>query len=249
VIVTGSSAEHRDLPRRLQDFCRQAAWRGPVLQFISPQDKPSRADRLRKISWPRSLRVHVVEMLSDNTPGWLVRTLDRLLDEVAFPGLLRPTPLLAAGPLGPAPGLQVAQEALAGLPMPEPLSGEALNALPPRPAPPLCEAALDVAAIAPGTAGLALIDAYTHAVLARQGNAQLTEAGIRCTLQLWGEQLRTEGESPDDAELLWSTPALHHLALPVPEHPGLLLLGLIDRNHGNVQQARWQFNVALHALS
>jgi len=42
VIVTGSSAEHRDLPRRLQDFCRQAAWRGPVLQFISPQDKPSR---------------------------------------------------------------------------------------------------------------------------------------------------------------------------------------------------------------
>lgn len=249
VVLSGGSAEHRELPRRLQDFCRQAAWRGPTLQFISPQDKPSRADRLRKITWPRSLRVQVVDMLPDITPGWLVRTLDRLLDDVEFPRLVRPASLPSSGPLGPAPGLQVNSDELAALPLPEPLSAEALAALPERPLANACEAALGVAALAPGAAGLAVLDVYTQAVLARRGDPQLTEAGVRSALQLWSAQSCDDEESTGEPELLWSSHSLHHIVLPVPAQPGLLLLGLIDRNHGDVQQARWQLTVALHELA
>lgn len=247
VVLTGGSAEHRELPRKLQEFCRQAAWRGPTLQFISPQDKPSRADRLRKISWPRSLRVQVVEMLPDTTPGWLSRMLDRLLDDVSFPGLVRPH-----GTHGTAPVASAAAEAvdpLDQLPLPSPMAPEALAGLPARPDASAARAAATLAEQVPGALATAVLDACSQALLARAGNGTLIQKGVEGALRRWGA-LPTDGALPELAEpLTWQQTGLQFLATPVPRHPGLLLLGVFDRPACDLHLARWQFTVASHALT
>lgn len=234
IVLTGNATEYRELPRRLQDFCRQAAWRGPTLQFISPQDKPSRADRLRKVSWPRSLPVQVVEMLPDATPGWLGRLLDRLFGEPRAPGV-------GASPAA----LDAPSAALERLPVPPPFTAEARAQLPQRPSAEACRAALPVVALAPGVVAVAVLDVSDHTVPAREGEPAVLEPGLRIALQLWGAVQATA----EPAELLWTGVRFHHLALPVPAHPGLLLVGVIDRDLADLQQVRWQCHVALHEIA
>jgi hypothetical protein len=230
VVLTGS-AEHRDLPRRLQDFCRQAAWRGPTLQFISPPDKPGRADRLRKISWPRSLRVQVLELAPLTSPGWLVGVLEKVAEGMRFPALPRAAEDAAARQQAASDG--------ADLPPPRKPS----EPLPERPSATRCTQALQVAAIAPGLAGAAVIDFYTQTALARQGDAKPTDVGVRTALQRWHAE--TEHGDPQALdELAWAQGALHHIVLQVPEHPGLLLLGVVDAAAGDVSRSRWQLGVA-----
>jgi len=247
VVLTGGSAEHRELPRKMQEFCRQAAWRGPTLQFISPQDKPSRADRLRKITWPRSLRVQVVEMLADSTPGWLARMLDRLLDDVEFPGLVRPVAPLGAA--SPAAAAAMPADPADQLPLPAPWSDELRATLPPRPAEAAARTAVGVAELASGCLSAALIDACSQDVLARSGDLTLTQAGVDGTLRRWGDLSNTADEAESADALAWHTATLQYLATPVPKQPGLYLLGVFDRPACDLQQARWQFTVALHELA
>lgn len=243
VVLTGGSAEHRELPRKMQEFCRQATWRGPTLQFISPQDKPSRADRLRKITWPRSLRVQVVEMLPDTTPGWLPRMLDRLLDDVEFPGLVRPAAPQEASRATIQPADTDPDDAL---PLPAPWSGEALASLPERPSEAAARGVVSVAKLAQGCLGSALLDAASHGMLARSGDTSLLIGGVdgalRRTVNVADDSDAIEGVS-------WYSAALQYLAMPVPKQPGLWLLGVFDRPTCELPQARWQFTVALNELA
>lgn len=69
VILAGANGD-KDLIRRINDFVRADAWRGTSLLLVSPADKPSRADRLRRATWPRGMKMHVLELFSVNDPGW-----------------------------------------------------------------------------------------------------------------------------------------------------------------------------------
>ncbi|MEO8298153.1 MAG: hypothetical protein ABI574_10150 [Burkholderiales bacterium] len=242
VVLTGGAAEHRDLPKRLQDFCRQAAWRGSTLQFIAPQDKPSRADRLRKISWPRSLRVLVHEMPTEFSTGWLTEVLARVADGA----LALPSRAMPAGDAA-EPTAVTLDKAIATY-TDEPLATLAAPESPPRPGSQACTQALDVAALTPGLAGAAVIDAYTQIVVAHQGDLQRTEAGVHNALQMWNGYAN-DGEQRVLSELVWTIGPIHHVVLPVPQHPGLLLLSMVDREFGDLARARWQLDVARNALA
>lgn len=247
VVLTGGSAEHRELPRKMQEFCRQAAWRGPTLQFISPQDKPSRADRLRKITWPRSLRVQVVEMLTDTTPGWLTRMLDRLLDDVEFPGLVRPAASQGSAAQSMPAALSI--DPVDQLPLPGPWSDEARAALPPRPAQASARATVSVAELASGCLGVALLDVPSQALLAHGGDAALLKVGVEGALRRLGSASNMADETDPAEALAWHSPTVQYLSMAVPKQTGLYLLGVFDRAACELAQARWQFTVALNELA
>lgn len=244
VVLTGGAAEHRDLPRRLQDFCRQAAWRGPQVQFVSPADKPSRADRLRKTSWPRSVRVNVLEAASETNPGWLVALLERVAEDLPLQGLDKPA-ATAVKVLAPA-----ADDLLR-------LEPRARNATPAMPAPgsagvarpddAACEQALTVASLAPGFTASALIDTHAGSPLALRGDERQAQAGVASALQMWAGYADETLDACRN-ELVWTVGAMHHIALPVEGQPGLLLLSMVDREFGDVSRARWQLAVARNAF-
>lgn len=238
-VLTGYSSEYREVPRRLQQFCGQGAWRGPAMQFVIPQDKPSRADRLRRVAWPRSMDVRVVEASFSRAPGWLAPLLERVTDSPAF---------RSSGRMAPVP----AQAALdtPALPLPAPFADEALAELPARPALEACARAADVAALAPATLATAVLDACSHAILGATGDTADIEAATRIALQLWGAGARETAPSLPLDELLWQGRERVLLAQPLPEHPGLLLVSSFDREHADfdLRQARWQLAVARHDI-
>ena len=82
VLLAGAPSD-KDLLRRLTDFSRSAPWGGPSLLLVSPADKPSRADRLRRSNWPRGLRTHVLEVFPGSEPGWSAQLLAMVLGEGA----------------------------------------------------------------------------------------------------------------------------------------------------------------------
>lgn len=237
-ILTGYSSEYREVPRRLQQFCGQAAWRGPVLQFMIPQDKPSRAERLRRVAWPRSVEVRVTEAPSHRAPGWLAPLLDRACDGASFRRLRR------HGPAALAP-VETPQ-----LPLPEPFAAEALAELPERPALEACAAAADIAGLAPAAIASAVLDACSHAILGAVGDTDAIETATRIALQLWGAAAHESAPSLPTTELRWQGRERLLMAQPLAAHPGLLLVATFDRDDAafDLRHARWQLTVAQHEL-
>lgn len=231
-VLTGYSSEYREVPRRLQQFCGQGAWRGPALQFVIPQDKPSRAERLRRVAWPRSVEVRVVEASFSRAPGWLVPLLERLTD--------------SAGRAAPPSAVDAPD-----LPLPPPFADEALADLPERPALERCARAAEVAALAPAARATAVLDACSHALLGGAGETADIDAATRIALQLWGAGSRESAPSLPLDELLWQGRERVLLAHPLPEHPGLLLVALFDRDDAafDLRHARWQLAVARHEIA
>lgn len=224
VLLAGGPGD-KDLLRRIADFSRSAPWSGPSLLLVSPADKPSRADRLRRSSWPRGLRAHVLEVFAGSEPGWTAQLLSMVLGDGA--------PADDGGSCGPATS-----------PPPSPAAGVA--------APPSArpdglrgtEAALTLATRAPGMRACALFDASEGRIAACVG--ALDEAGDAAARA--ARMLQAHGDAASLDELIWHSATRQHLVLALPGHAPLRLLAVADRAFGELATLRWHLAVARNQL-
>lgn len=251
VLLAGGAGD-KDLMRRIGDFVRSAQWDGPSLLMVSPADKPSRADRLRRGSWPRGLRVHVLEVFASPEPSWTQQLLAMVLgdgapqeDSPAPSGepwaKTLPTGAPTAAPRA-MPGTRAGTSTRA-----TPVGAQATAALRDLPsagsdADPL-RAALALAARAPGVLACALLDAADGEVLASLGPAQVANDAARCAARMW----QAQGNAA--TELGWSTATCHHVVLPVGRQRPQLLLAVADREFGEPASVRWHLAVARNHLT
>jgi hypothetical protein len=280
VILAGANGD-KDLIRRINDFVRADAWRGPSLLLVSPADKPSRADRLRRATWPRGMKMHVLELFSVNDPGWSQQLISLVTGfasgEPTVPGAIDGPAETTAPRATPAPAMAPSPKA-APAPAPAPAPVQPLSAAAPIAAPVAAPAKPAAPAMSPALAPLVAVSSalpdvsatVMHRVLrvlsmgvgvtacavvavedARllsvqtQSDDQLTllEGAARAGCALWRAH-RTLGAGQPLLELSWSGPTYHHLALPVPRQPGLLILACVEREFGDLSAARWQIAVA-----
>jgi hypothetical protein len=276
VILAGANGD-KDLIRRINDFVRADAWRGPSLLLVSPADKPSRADRLRRATWPRGMKMHVLELFSVNDPGWSQQLISLVTGfasgEPTVPGAIDSPAETAVPKATSAPAVAPSPKA-APAPAPvQPLSAAAPIAAPvaapAKPAAPAMSPALaplvavssalpDVSAtvmhrvlrvlsMGVGVTACAVVAVEDARLLSvqTQSDDQLTllEGTARAGCALWRAH-RTLGAGQPLLELSWSGPTHHHLALPVPRQPGLLILACVEREFGDLSAARWQIAVA-----
>jgi hypothetical protein len=255
VILAGANAD-KDLIRRINDFVRADAWRGPSLLLVSPADKPSRADRLRRAGWPRGMKMHVLELFSVNDPGWSQQLISLV------------TGFASGEPTVPGPG-PVDEPEAADLPTPVPASVPVKAAVVPSPAsppaatPPVSPAPVDVSpavmervlgvlSMGVGVSACAVLAVDTAQLLGAKspGHAPpaVLDAAARTGAALWRAH-RALGAGQPLLELSWSSPQHHHLVMPLPRQPGLLLLACVDREHGDLAAARWQLAVARNQWS
>lgn len=265
VILAGANGD-KDLIRRINDFVRADAWRGPSLLLVSPADKPSRADRLRRATWPRGMKMHVLELFSVNDPGWSQQLISLVTGfasgEPTVPGAMDDGPADAEAPRPePAPPVVPAKAAPAPVPTPAPARSAAVppSAVSPALAPLVVTSALpDVSATVmnrvlrvlsmgvgvTACAVVAIEDAHVLSVQAQtEDQLTLLEGAARAGCALWRAH-RALGAGQPLLELSWGSPTHHHLALPVPRQPGLLILACVEREFGDLGAARWQIAVA-----
>jgi hypothetical protein len=270
VILAGANAD-KDLIRRINDFVRSDAWRGPSLLLVSPADKPSRADRLRRATWPRGMKMHVLELFSVNDPGWSQQLVSLVTGfasgEPTVPGVPEAQPESTA--LAPTPPAAALTPATRPAPVASPVAPTMPLTAPPVAAPPNTR----TAALAPVTVSTALPDVsatvmqrvlrvlsmgvgVTACAVVAVDDARLLatqaltddhlgplDAAARAGCALWKAH-RALGAGQPLLELGWSGPTLHHLVMPVPRQPGLLLLANVEREFGDLSAARWQLAVA-----
>lgn len=270
VILAGANGD-KDLIRRINDFVRADAWRGSSLLLVSPADKPSRADRLRRASWPRGMKMHVLELFSVNDPGWSQQLVSLVTGfasgEPTVPGAMDDGPADAeASRPEPAPPVAVPAKA-APAPVPTPAPARSAAAAPvvhppavsPALAPLVVTSALpDVSAtvmnrvlrvlsMGVGVTACAVVAVEDARVLSVQAQTEdqltLLEGAARAGCALWRAH-RALGAGQPLLELSWGSPTHHHLALPVPRQPGLLILACVEREFGDLGAARWQIAVA-----
>lgn len=269
VILAGANGD-KDLIRRINDFVRADAWRGPSLLLVSPADKPSRADRLRRATWPRGMKMHVLELFSVNDPGWSQQLISLVTGfasgEPTVPGAMDDGPADAEAPRPePAPSVVPAKAAPAPVPTPAPARSAAAAPVVPPPvvspalAPLVVTSALpDVSAtvmnrvlrvlsMGVGVTACAVVAIEDARVLSVQAQTEdqltLLEGAARVGCALWRAH-RALGAGQPLLELSWGSPTHHHLALPVPRQPGLLILACVEREFGDLGAARWQIAVA-----
>lgn len=270
VILAGANGD-KDLIRRINDFVRADAWRGPSLLLVSPADKPSRADRLRRATWPRGMKMHVLELFSVNDPGWSQQLISLVTGfasgEPTVPGAMDDGPADAEAPRPePAPPVAVpAKAAPAPVPTPAPARSAAAAPVVPPPAVSPALAPLVVTSALPdvsatvmnrvlrvlsmgvGVTACAVVAIEDARVLSVQAQTEdqltLLEGAARAGCALWRAH-RALGAGQPLLELSWGSPTHHHLALPVPRQPGLLILACVEREFGDLGAARWQIAVA-----
>ena len=269
VILAGANGD-KDLIRRINDFVRADAWRGPSLLLVSPADKPSRADRLRRATWPRGMKMHVLELFSVNDPGWSQQLISLVTGfasgEPTVPGAMDDGPADAEAPRSePAPPVVPAKAAPA--PVPTPAHARSAAAAPVVPPPAVSPAlaplvvtsalpdvsatvmnrVLRVLSMGVGVTACAVVAIEDARVLSVQAQTEdqltLLEGAARAGCALWRAH-RALGAGQPLLELSWGSPTHHHLALPVPRQPGLLILACVEREFGDLGAARWQIAVA-----
>jgi hypothetical protein len=274
VILAGANGD-KDLIRRINDFVRADAWRGPSLLLVSPADKPSRADRLRRATWPRGMKMHVLELFSVNDPGWSQQLVSLVTGfasgEPTVPGAMDGPAEVVVPKAGPAPAQPpaAATPVAASVAPPTAKPAAATPARPPvtQPAPAVSPAlaplavssalpdvsatvmhrVLRVLSMGVGVAACAIVAVEDARLLSVQTQTEdqltLLEGAARAGCALWRAH-RALGAGQPLLELSWSGPAFHHLALPVPRQPGLLILACVEREFGDLGAARWQIAVA-----
>lgn len=271
VILAGANGD-KDLIRRINDFVRADAWRGPSLLLVSPADKPSRADRLRRATWPRGMKMHVLELFSVNDPGWSQQLISLVTGfasgEPTVPGAMDDGPADAEAPRPePAPPVVPAKAAPAPAPVPTPAPARSAAAAPVVPPPAVSPAlaplvvtsalpdvsatvmnrVLRVLSMGVGVTACAVVAIEDARVLSVQAQTEdqltLLEGAARAGCALWRAH-RALGAGQPLLELSWGSPTHHHLALPVPRQPGLLILACVEREFGDLGAARWQIAVA-----
>lgn len=229
VLLAGSPGD-KDLLRRIADFSRSAPWSGPSLLLVSPADKPSRADRLRRSTWPRGLRAHVLEVFPGSETGWTAQLLSMVLGDGV------PADDSRAGVTNPA-------ATSTSTAMPSPAVSVAATASARAQGPRGTEAALNLAARAPGVRACAIFDASDGRVTACIG--ALDEAGEAAGRA--ARMLQAHGEPAVD-ELIWHSATRLHLLLTLPDHAPLRLLAVVDRSFGELTSLRWHLAVARNQL-
>ncbi|WP_338415584.1 hypothetical protein [uncultured Sphaerotilus sp.] len=285
VILAGANGD-KDLIRRINDFVRADAWRGASLLLVSPADKPSRADRLRRATWPRGMKMHVLELFSVNDPGWSQQLISLVTGfasgEPTVPGTFDdgpaeetvsrsdpvPAPAAAAAPTVAAPAKAAPAPSPTAAPArpaaPQPVKASApVNPPPPAVSPALAplvvsSAVPDVSAtvmnhvlrvlsMGVGVTACAIVAVEDARLLSVQALTEdqmaLLEGAARTGSALWRAH-RALGAGQPLLELSWGSPTHHHLALPVPRQPGLLILACVEREFGDLGAARWQIAVA-----
>lgn len=286
VILAGANAD-KDLIRRINDFVRADAWRGPSLLLVSPADKPSRADRLRRATWPRGMKMHVLELFSVNDPGWSQQLISLVtgfasgeptvpgpvdVQEAAdLPTRAKVEPAPAPPPAVTPPPAQPVAATLAAastppparppLPVPAPVSAPAMSAAlapvavtsaPADVSPAAVERVLGVLSLGVGVSACAVLAVDTAQLLGATSPGHepraVLDAAARTGAALWRAH-RALGAGQPLLELSWSSPQHHHLVMPLPRQPGLLLLACVDREHGDLAAARWQLAVARNQWS
>ncbi len=269
VILAGANGD-KDLIRRINDFVRADAWRGPSLLLVSPADKPSRADRLRRATWPRGMKMHVLELFSVNDPGWSQQLISLVTGfasgEPTVPGAMDDGPADAEAPR-PEPAPSVVPAKAAPAPVPTPAHARSAAAAPVVPPPAVSPAlaplvvtsalpdvsatvmnrVLRVLSMGVGVTACAVVAIEDARVLSVQAQTEdqltLLEGAARAGCALWRAH-RALGAGQPLLELSWGSPTHHHLALPVPRQPGLLILACVEREFGDLGAARWQIAVA-----
>ena len=269
VILAGANGD-KDLIRRINDFVRADAWRGPALLLVSPADKPSRADRLRRATWPRGMKMHVLELFSVNDPGWSQQLISLVTGfasgEPTVPGAMDDGPADAEAPR-PEPAPPVVPAKAAPAPVPTPAHARSAAAAPVVPPPAVSPAlaplvvtsalpdvsatvmnrVLRVLSMGVGVTACAVVAIEDARVLSVQAQTEdqltLLEGAARAGCALWRAH-RALGAGQPLLELSWGSPTHHHLALPVPRQPGLLILACVEREFGDLGAARWQIAVA-----
>lgn len=269
VILAGANGD-KDLIRRINDFVRADAWRGPSLLLVSPADKPSRADRLRRATWPRGMKMHVLELFSVNDPGWSQQLISLVTGfasgEPTVPGAMDDGPADAEAPR-PEPAPPVVPAKAAPAPVPTPAHARSAAAAPVVPPPAVSPAlaplvvtsalpdvsatvmnrVLRVLSMGVGVTACAVVAIEDARVLSVQAQTEdqltLLEGAARAGCALWRAH-RALGAGQPLLELSWGSPTHHHLALPVPRQPGLLILANVEREFGDLSAARWQLAVA-----
>jgi hypothetical protein len=264
VILAGANGD-KDLIRHINDFVRADAWRGPSLLLVSPADKPSRADRLRRTTWPRGMKMHVLELFSVNDPGWSQQLISLVTGfasgEPTVPGPLDDGTAEVAvstqappAPLVPHPTAVITQSRVT-----PPVKAAAAPAISPALAPlsvssalpdvsaTLMDRVLQVLSMGVGVTACAVVAVDDARVLRVQAQTQdhlaVLEGAARTGSALWKAH-RALGAGQPLLELSWGSPTHHHLALPVPRQPGLLILACVEREFGDLGAARWQIAVA-----
>jgi hypothetical protein len=224
VLLAGGPAD-KDLVRRIGEFVRSSQWEGPPLFVVAPADKPSRAERLRKATWPRGLRAHVLELFPNPAPDWTAELLRLVCGEASLSEDRRnaspSTPPAAPGASPQTPSTP-----------PQVLASPRMPQLP---------NALDLACEAPGALACALWDHLGAKLLGGRGSPDLLEEVTRQAALFWSG--RGDDLEPVEA-LCWSTRHRHVLCMPLAQNPDRLLLLAIDREFGDLSQARWQLAVA-----
>ncbi len=239
--VLAGGTNDRQVERRLADFLRVRKWAGQEVLMVAPLNKPSRAERLRRLSWPKSVRVHILEAYASEEPDWSLQLVARLSQNAELAALARERagsapsrqPLIDEAPSEP----DAVAEASA---MPATIATELVDATSAR-------AALDVAASTPGVLACSVTDFTRDLQVAVAGDASLVDSAAHDLVQLWRSQERLALSEPVN-ELLLSRPTQHHIALPIERCPGLLLTAVVSREFGDLERARWQLGVALNQI-
>jgi len=235
---------------------------------VSPTDKPSRAQRLRRLSWPAGLRIHVLELFRSNAAGWS----GQLIEQVTALGTGTPSadpqeiplnrsktprsPMAAQRPAGPtsSPAPRSAGSRHHGSHGQALLPGGMAVATTERPATrtgtpadAVSAMALSLASAAPGVCGCALVDGRDGTVLARQGQADLLQDSAAAACRLWSAYRDTMSD-PALEELSWNAGGHLNLVLPLKSQPELLLIAVVDREFGDPAQSRWHLAIARNHL-
>lgn len=100
---------------------------------------------------------------------------------------------------------------------------------------------MDLACEAPGALACALWDSHDGKLLDSRGEPERINELSGQGSRFWSA--RGEGQEPVEA-LCWSTGKQHLLCMPLLHNPDRLLLLSIDREFGDLSQARWQLAVA-----